>query len=132
MLSFNSEVLRPGDRPVQKRVGGVNQLRQRRDGNTGWRAIEVGDGEAVVCPVNHRPVNDAREHPIGEDMKEVSNVDNKCTGKRRDGDPSGSLPFNLQTADGVLVEDCEEGGVGVGGETHRPVRLRTRRIEVQL
>ena len=67
-------------------------------------------------------------------MEEVADVDDEGPGERGDGDPSGAVGGgrDLEAAGGALVEDGEEGGVGVLGEAHGFVRLRTSRVRVQL
>ena len=52
-------------------------------------------------------------------MEEVADVNNEGPGERGDGDPSGAVSSSggdLEAAGGALVEDGEEGGVGVFGE----------------
>ena len=102
----------------------AEELRQRANGGMYAGRVERRDGQTLRVGVDDGPVLDAPVPAVGEDLEDVSDVDDEGALPRRDGKPSAVTgPPDLQALDLVDLEDQgEEVRVGVRGEAQDLVR----------
>ena len=120
--------------PVQRRVLVGEELPDRavhpRRRRVEMRAEEARDGDPRRGVRRQHPMLHACEAVVGDELKEVADVDDECSRRRPDVDPPPALVKDLETADLVLEEYGEEAGVGVPACSDGKLRLGTGRVVV--
>ena len=69
----------------------------------------------MPAAVDQDAVKSVGKSSIRENMQNIADVDHKCAGNRRNENPSEPRSEDLEAICFALVEDGEEGGVGVWG-----------------
>ena len=85
-----------------------------------------------LLPLYRNPMKNAPKPPVRHNVEKVANVDNERTSHWRQRNPACFVFEDLEAVIACLVNDGEEGGVGVGSKAHDLVWIRARWIRVQL
>ncbi|KAK9149784.1 hypothetical protein Scep_008541 [Stephania cephalantha] len=127
MLGLEINIIFSSDGPIPRRI------QQRKDIGIHWRPIEVRNRVPMMGPVHNCSVERTRKPTVGEYMKKVPNVDYQDTGDRRHGCPTDLVSKELKARARLsLMENGEEGSVGVRRYAHGSVGVRARWVRVEL